>query len=206
MIPSTDVGAHPDSLERGARGGRQGIVMRQPEDPSGAHVRPAVADDAAAVAAVLREAFAEYAHLYTPEGLAATTPTAAQIQERWGDGPVWVAVRGAVIVGTVATAPRDGALYVRSMAVLPGVGGRGIGRSLLESIERFARERGHRRLVLSTTPFLDRAIRLYEQFGFRRSTDGPHELFGTPLFTMAKPLESGPTAPRPGGDARERST
>jgi hypothetical protein len=36
------------------------------------------------------------------------------------------------------------------------------------------------------TPFLNTAIRLYEAFGFRRMNDGPHDLFGTPLFTMEK--------------------
>ena len=29
--------------------------------------------------------------------------------------------------------------------------------------------------------------RLYERFGFQRTSDEPHELFGTPLFTMEKP-------------------
>jgi ribosomal protein S18 acetylase RimI-like enzyme len=43
-----------------------------------------------------------------------------------------------------------------------------------------------RRLFLSTTPFLDRAISLYERFGFQRNEEGLRELFGTPLFTMEK--------------------
>src|SRR5260370_227302 len=43
-------------------------------------------------------------------------------------------------------------------------------------------------MYLSTTPFLDRAIRLYERFGFQRSDEGPLDLFGTPLFTMTKRL------------------
>lgn len=42
--------------------------------------------------------------------------------------------------------------------------------------------------VLSTTPFLARAIRLYEQSGFQPTTEGPSDLFGTPLFTMVKTL------------------
>jgi short-subunit dehydrogenase len=41
--------------------------------------------------------------------------------------------------------------------------------------------------ALSTTP-LTRAISLYEQYGFRRSDEGPNNLFGTPLFTMVKVL------------------
>jgi hypothetical protein len=45
-------------------------------------------------------------------------------------------------------------------------------------------------LLLSTTPFLSEAIKLYERSGFRRSTEGPRELFGTPLFTMEKQLKT----------------
>jgi hypothetical protein len=47
-----------------------------------------------------------------------------------------------------------------------------------------------KQLFLSTAPFLTRAISLYEQFGFLRSNEGPHTLFGTPIFTMRKVLNS----------------
>jgi len=59
---------------------------------------------------------------------------------------------------------------------------------LLRQVESFASAHGYKRLLLSTTRFLTRAIRLYEHFGFRRSSDEPTDLFGTPLFTMIKPL------------------
>jgi ribosomal protein S18 acetylase RimI-like enzyme len=74
------------------------------------------------------------------------------------------------------------------MAVHPNARGRQIGNLLLEEIERFATAAGFTRLYLSTTPSLDRAIRLYERFGFQRIDEGPNELFGTPLFTMEKVL------------------
>jgi len=75
------------------------------------------------------------------------------------------------------------------MAVVPSARGQGIGKILLEEVETFARAGGFRRMVLSTTPFLDDAIRLYERFGFKRTADEPHDLAGTPLFTMEKAVK-----------------
>jgi GNAT superfamily N-acetyltransferase len=105
------------------------------------------------------------------------------------EGPLWVAALADTIVGTVSALSKGDALYIRGMAVLPVARGQKIGELLLMQIESFAFAHGYKRLILSTTPFLTRAIRLYEQFGFRRSSDGPHDLFGTPLFTMTKRLK-----------------
>src|SRR5262249_48215731 len=151
--------------------------------------RMAEPDDAMAIASVLHESFVEYKSLYTREGFAATTPTRDQIHARMKEGPVWVALQGDKIIGTVSAIHKAEALYIRGMAILPGARGLRIGALLLRQIERFASEQGCKRLSLSTTPFLSRAIRLYEQYGFKRSTDGPHDLFGTPLLTMEKALE-----------------
>ena len=90
------------------------------------------------------------------------------------------------IIGTVSAVPDGKSLYVRSMAVLPVARGHHLGQQLLDQVELYAREQGHNRLYLSTTPFLHRAIRLYENHGFRRTTTGPQDLFGTPLFSMEK--------------------
>ncbi|HYP19476.1 MAG TPA: GNAT family N-acetyltransferase [Chloroflexia bacterium] len=152
-------------------------------------VRTAVPEDAPAIAAVLVAAFAEYEPAYTPQALAATTPTSEQIRPRFDEGPVWVALLDGAIVGTVSAVPKGERLYVRSMGVLPTARGHGIGGLLLRHIESFAAEGGYKSLFLSTTPFLAGAIALYERFGFRRSSEGPHDLFGTPLFTMVKDLE-----------------
>ena len=158
-------------------------------------IRNAVMDEAASIASVLYRAFAEFEPLYTPAAFAATAPTSDQIQKRWSDGPVWVMADGNQIVGTISAAPKPEGLYIRSMAVLPSHRSQKIGYRLLQTAEHFANIRNIRRMFLSTTPFLMEAIRLYEQFGFQRTDDGPHELFGTPLFTMAMLLETGTNIP-----------
>lgn len=149
----------------------------------------AVPDDAPSIAAILYEAFIEYESLYSHEAFVATAPHSDQIQTRMKEGPVWVALRDGTIVGTVAAVPKGEALYIRGMAILPAARGQRIGESLLKQIESFASKYGFRRLSLSTTPFLSRAIRLYEHYGFRHCSEGPHDLFGTPLLTMEKPLD-----------------
>ena len=104
------------------------------------------------------------------------------------EGPVWIALQGGAIVGTVSVVPQGEELYVRGMAVLPASRGLQLGELLLKEVESFALAHDYTRLKLSTTPFLLRAIRLYERRGFRRISEGPHHLFGTPLFTMVKDL------------------
>jgi hypothetical protein len=60
----------------------------------------------------------------------------------------------------------------------------------LKAVEAFAMQHGRTTLLLTTTPFLDSAIRLYERLGFSRTVGGETDLFGTPLFTMEKKLHA----------------
>jgi len=163
--------------------------------PPEASVRICRADlqDASEVASVLRQSFLEYENQYTPGGFAATTPDEQQVRSRMAEGPTWMALlsNAAVsnVVGTASVVGKEnGVLYVRGMAVLPSARGRGVGELLLREIEAFALRNGCARLLLSTTSFLAGAIRLYERFGFQPTPDGPNDLFGTPLFSMAKAL------------------
>jgi putative acetyltransferase len=155
----------------------------------GIQVRLANKNEAATIAAILSQAFVEYEPLYTPQGYAATTPNVDQILGRWSEGPVWVALKEDAIIGTIAAVPKGDGLYIRSTAILPDARGSGIGKLLLENVERFAIQNHAKRMFLSTTPFLFRAIQLYEKFGFRKTNEGPLDLEGTPLFTMEKKLQ-----------------
>jgi N-acetylglutamate synthase-like GNAT family acetyltransferase len=158
------------------------------QSASQVQIRKATAEDAPLVASILRQAFAEYEPLYTTEAYAATTPKPDEVRIRMQEGPVWVALHDGHIVGTVSAVLKPTGVYVRGMAVRPASSGLGIGHLLLETVESFAAASGCKRLFLSTTPFLSRAIRLYEAAGFQRTSDGPHDLFDTPLFTMERLL------------------
>ena len=157
------------------------------EKPS-IEIRLATPEDAPQVESVMYASFLEYRIDYTDKGFAVTTPSSFELQSRMIEGPMWIGVQDGDTVGTVSVVPRGEELYVRGMAVLPAARGLGLGDLLLHEVESFARAHDYKQITLSTTPFLLRAIKLYERWGFRRTNDGPHDLFGTPLFTMVKDL------------------
>ena len=153
-------------------------------------IRRAAPEDAEAISGVLRQAFVAYESHYTSQAYRATTPTPAEVLRRMQEGPVWVALRDGNPVATASAVVTTRGWYIRGMAVMPAARGHSIGWRLLEAIEAMACAEGQPRLYLSTTPFLDRAIALYERYGFHRTDDGPLDLFGTPLFTMVKMLKA----------------
>jgi ribosomal protein S18 acetylase RimI-like enzyme len=157
---------------------KQGMVELRSADLSDGH----------AIARVLAESFAEMRAQYTPAAFAATVPGPEQIDRRLSEGPVWVGLLDGRIVATGSAVVRADGLYVRGMGVVPEARGQAFGWRLLEVMEEFARRRGLERMYLSTTPFLRRAIRLYERYGFERTGEPPHEMYGTRLFTMSKPV------------------
>ncbi len=156
---------------------------------SDVQIRIASPTCADAIADTLRAAFAEFESFYTPEAFAATVLPPEKIRERFDEsGAIWTALKDGEFVGTVSAVPREGRLYIRSMAVVPSAQGLGIGRRLLETVENFAVENRFKNLFLYTVPFLDGAIRLYEQSGFKRGEPETEGFFGTSWFEMTKEL------------------
>jgi ribosomal protein S18 acetylase RimI-like enzyme len=160
------------------------------------HTRPdffsisrAGAEDCAGILECLAMAFAPYRASYTPAALLDTILTPQTIGERLADMTVFVAKsnRGRV-VGTIACklqAREHG--HLRGMAVVPQLHGSGIGQRLLETAEDELRKAGCTAVTLDTTEPLERAIRFYENNGYRR-TGRVHDFFGMPLFEYSKTL------------------
>ena len=158
-------------------------------------IREAAAVDASAIAALLKDAFAEFEALYTAEAFAATVVPESMVRERIKVGPVWIATKESAAVGTVAALCEVDSVMVRGMAVAPGARGFGLAQALLGVTENFARKQGYQRLSLYTTPFLRQAIHLYEKSGFRFTGD-THNPHGTELLRMVKELPAKTGTPK----------
>jgi GNAT superfamily N-acetyltransferase len=84
-------------------------------------------------------------------------------------GEVLVAWDGASIIGhlQVLRTEASGEFELKSMAVLGGRQGQGTGRSLVEAAVSHCRERGGRRLIVSTAAASVGTLRFYQRQGFR---------------------------------------
>jgi GNAT superfamily N-acetyltransferase len=91
-----------------------------------------------------------------------------------GEGAFLIAWLDEVAVGCGAVRRLDvSTAELKRMYVDPQVRGQGVGRALVESLEREARALGVTRIVLETGKRLAPAIRLYERLGY-----APVPLFG----------------------------
>ena len=153
---------------------------------AGIEVRLATAADAPQIETVLSQSFEEYKSRYTSAAFKAATPPQEIILKRMEEGQTWVAEQGGEIVGTISAQPKGRTLLLRAMAVPPAERGRAIGKLLLVYVARYAFRNGYRRMTVSASPFLTRALREYEQFGFRRSQEARGEFHGTPVYEFTK--------------------
>ena len=153
-------------------------------------VRLAEATDAEAIARVLREAFGVYRDNYTPEAFEAVTPDAEKILTRFDEGPQWVAEIDGNVVGTASLRTDPEELYLRSMAVMPNLQGKGVGHVLLKAVNEFADRSEHDRVLLHTTYFVPGAGEMYAKHGFRWVRDtAPEEWMGVPGLEMERVIE-----------------
>ncbi|SEI24562.1 GNAT family N-acetyltransferase [Tardiphaga sp. OK245] len=125
-------------------------------------IRPAQAGDAADISRVIIRALLETnAKDYTPDIIARVelSFSSAAVERLIDQREVFVAEMDNRVVGTASL---DGQA-LRTMFVLPDVQGRGIGRLLVQRIERVARER---QLAILTVPATVTAEAFYARLGF----------------------------------------
>jgi RimJ/RimL family protein N-acetyltransferase len=141
------------------------------------HVRRAEPRDAEALTTLANEVSAEpEAWLITTEGewrSAADERRYLKLLRRYPDAAVLVAESDdGEIVGRMSLG-RDqhpASHHVADLGLMVALEwrGRGVGRALLEAAVDWAREAGIRKLELHVFPWNERAIALYERFGFER--------------------------------------
>ena len=88
-------------------------------------------------------------------------------------GEFWVVEQQGKIVGTAAYYPitrGNQAVEIRKMYLIPQVRGQGLGRYLLEQLEKTIFERGFAEIWLETASVLQEAVQLYEKNGYQPAT------------------------------------
>lgn len=153
-------------------------------------IRRATEIDAEAIASLILKAFSPFRAEYTDGAFEYTTPPPDVIRGRFVEGPIWLAERDGVAIGTVSGMDDGGRFYIRSMAIDPETQRGGIGQRLLETLESYAKEHRFTKLFLYTTYVLPGARPLYERNGFYvvRETK-PEEWFDMGGFEMEKKLD-----------------
>jgi len=148
-------------------------------------IRPALAAEADAVAALTAAAYAPWTRLigYPP------IPVGADYVGRIADGAVHVIGPPGAPGGVLVVEDGPDAFVIFSVAVAPEAQGQGLGGRLLDHAETLAAAAGHREVRLYTNARMTKNIALYRARGYRETARRPHpSRAGSVIVDMAKPI------------------
>lgn len=129
----------------------------QPKGP-----RLARPEEAAALRALVRDAYAHYVPRLGREPAPMTDDYAARIAA----GQAWIEEQGGAPVGALVLEDTEDGLMLDNIAVAAAMRGRGLGRRLLDFAEAEARRRGHGRIWLYTNEKMVENIAMYTRLGY----------------------------------------
>ncbi len=127
------------------------------------------ADAAEVVHGLTQAAFAAYGVLVPPSGALAETVESVRADLAAYGG--MLATAGGEPAGCLRFSRRDGALFVRRVAVDPGRQRDGIGRALMAAAEEYARDRGEPEVRLGVRAVLDGNRAFYARLGYQEIVD-----------------------------------
>ena len=134
-------------------------------------IRKAREEDNAHLAEVIRKAFDE--HNAPREGTVYSDPTTDHLFQLFQHpkSVLWVAEVDEKMVGCGGVYPTSGldpdCAELAKFYILAEARGRGIGRTLMLQCMRSARDLGYKKLYLESLPHFSKAVKMYEQSGFR---------------------------------------
>ena len=145
-------------------------------------IRPAQAEDIAAITACAEAAYAKYVARIGRK----PAPMVADFASQIAAAQVHVAIAQddageEEFLGYVVCYPKDGQLHLENVAVRPEAQGRGAGRALIDFVEDRARAEGLPAVELYTNAKMTENLALYPALGFReterRTEDGFDRVF-----------------------------
>jgi putative acetyltransferase len=128
--------------------------------------------DRHAVAAHIQAILMEYGLANEPVGADQDVLTIEQSYWEKG-GEFWVVEDQGCLVGTAGYYPvnrGEKAVEIRKMYLTPEVRGKGLGRYLLQALERVIIAKGYTHAWIQTASALKEAVQLYEQNGYEKTT------------------------------------
>ncbi len=142
-----------------------------------ASIRPASAEDAAAVQDCVNVAYSRYVERIGKKPAPALKDYAPLIE----DGKVWVLVEGREVLGMLTMRTEEDHLSIETVAVWPDRQGEGLGRRLIAFVEEETRNRNLSEIRLYTNEKMWENLAFYERLGFeeteRRLEEGYRRVF-----------------------------
>lgn len=126
-------------------------------------IRPAVAEDGAAVQACAVAAYKDYIASIGKR----PAPMVADFGEQIAQGIVWVLADGREIGGYVVFYRRGDHVLLENVAVAPGYQGEGHGRRLIGFAEQSAMQSAVQAVELYTNAMMTKNLALYPKLGYR---------------------------------------
>ncbi|WP_104205248.1 GNAT family N-acetyltransferase [Billgrantia saliphila] len=142
-----------------------------------AHIRTALETDLAAIRSCAYKAYAKYVMRIGREPAPMHADFASQIES----GRIDVAICESRIAGYVVFYPEGDYIHLENVAVLPEYSGRGIGKRLIEHVERTSSEAGYEAVELYTNEAMTENLAMYLKMGYvevgRRREAGFNRVF-----------------------------
>lgn len=129
-------------------------------------------EDRETAAGVIKTVLEEYGLPWQPE---LADRDVIEVEEAYLNvgGEFWVVEQDAVVVGTAAYQPSargNKAVEIRKMYLLPAVRNQGLGRYLLQELEKAIAIKDYQEIWLETATILKEAVKLYERNGYEPAT------------------------------------
>ncbi len=137
--------------------------MKIPPNPSSIpNIRPAIPPDASSVAGCVKSAFSPYIERIGKP----PAPMLLDFPAVIAAGQVWVAELDHKVVGALVQYETEEGFYIDTVAVLPSLQGRGVGRALLVFAEDEALRCGYHSIYLCTNVKMTENQVLYPKIGY----------------------------------------